>query len=172
MAGGFILPRAGSDPRFFISALLVTKLGQNTMNAQQLNQFLTDHFPQVADEFVVKVSATGELTVEMPISNKNLRPGQTVSGPSMFALADVTFYLAILQQIGPEALSVTTCATINFMRKPEAEPLVGVPRIHKLGRRLVVGDVLIYTASDERRERPVASASLTYSMPPKQETAL
>ena len=47
------------------------KLGQNTMNAQQLNQFLTDHFPQVADEFVVKVSATGELTVEMPISDKN-----------------------------------------------------------------------------------------------------
>ena len=140
------------------------------MNAQQLNQFLTDHFPQVADEFVVKVSAIGELTVEMLINDKNLRPGQTVSGPSMFALADVTFYLAILQQIGPEALSVTTSATINFMRKPEADACRGV-RIHKLGRRLVVGDVLIYTASDERHERPVASASLTYSIPPKLETA-
>ena len=89
------------------------------MNAQQLNQFLTDHFPQVADEFVVKVSATGELTVEMPINDKNLRPGQTVSGPSMFALADVTFYLTILQQIGPEAMSVTTRSTNNIMRKPE-----------------------------------------------------
>ena len=90
----------------------------------------------------------------------------------MFALADVTFYLAILQQIGPEALSVTTSATINFMRKPEAEPLVGVPRIHKLGRRLVVGDVLIYTASDESHERPKPQRILTYySIPPKQETA-
>ena len=141
------------------------------MNAQQLQDFLGEQFPQVADEFLVKVSDTGGLSVDMPITDKNLRPGQTVSGPSMFALADVTFYLAILQKIGPEALSVTTSATINFMRKPEAEPLTAVPRIHKLGRRLVVGDVLIYTASDEGHEQPVASASLTYSIPPKQETS-
>ena len=109
------------------------------MNTQQLQDFLTEQFPQVADDFHVRVNDTGKLTVEMLITDKNLRPGQTVSGPSMFALADVSFYLAILQHIGPEALSVTTSATINFMRKPKAEPLIGVPRIHKLGRRLVVG---------------------------------
>ena len=142
------------------------------MNTQQLQDFLTEQFPQVADDFHVRVNDTGTLTVEMNITDKHLRPGQTVSGPSMFALADVSFYLAILQHIGPEALSVTTSATINFMRKPTAEPLIGVPRIHKLGRRLVVGDVLIYTASDEGYEHPVASASLTYSIPPKQETVL
>ena len=142
------------------------------MNEQQLSQFLQDQFPQVADEFQVKVNDAGALHVVMPITEKNLRPGQTVSGPSMFALADVTFYLAILQKIGPQALTVTTSATINFMRKPEAEPLVGIPRIHKLGRSLVVGDVLIYTASDKGYERPVAATSLTYSIPPKQETAL
>ena len=140
------------------------------MTAQQLSQFLQDQFPQVADEFQVKIGDTGQLHIVMPITDKNLRPGQTVSGPSMFALADVSFYLAILQRIGPEALSVTTSATINFMRKPEAEPLVGIPRIHKLGRQLVVGDVLIYAASDTGCEKPVAAASLTYSLPPKQET--
>ena len=141
------------------------------MNAQQLSQFLQDQFPQIADAFDVSMSATGDLRVVMPIRDQHLRPGQTVSGPSMFALADVTFYLAILQKIGPEALSVTTSATINFMRKPGTEPLIGVPRIHKLGRRLVVGDVLIYAASDTGLEKPVASASLTYSIPPKQETS-
>ena len=57
------------------------------------------------------------------------------------------------------------------MRKPGLEPLVAIPQIHKLGRQLVVGNVLIYAASDPMFKKPVASASLTYSVPPKQETS-
>ncbi len=141
------------------------------MTTKQLMSFLKQHFPQVADKFMVHINNEGRLSVEMPVNNKHLRPGGTVSGPSMFALADVAFYLAILQKIGPEELSVTTNATINFMRKPGLEPLVAIPQIHKLGRHLVVGNVLIYAASDLMFEKPVAGASLTYSIPQKQETS-
>ena len=141
------------------------------MTSEQLMSFLKQHFPQVADNFTVRISDEGRLSVEMPVNDKHLRPGGTVSGPSMFALADVAFYLAILRKIGPEGLTVTTSATINFMRKPGLEPLVAFPQIHKLGRHLVVGIVLIYAASDPMFEKPVASASLTYSIPPKQETS-
>tara|TARA_Y100000589_G_scaffold298396_1_gene306919 strand:+ start:82 stop:513 length:432 start_codon:yes stop_codon:yes gene_type:complete len=141
------------------------------MTIEQLVSFLKQHFSQVADDFIVHVSNEGRLSVKMPVNNKHLRPGGTVSGPSMFALADVTFYLAILQKIGPEGLTVTTNATINFMRKPKLEPLVAIPQIHKLGRHLVVGHVLIYAASDPMFKKPVASANLTYSIPPKQETS-
>ena len=133
--------------------------------------FLEQHFPQVAESFIVRISNEGRLSVEMPMNDKHLRPGGTVSGPSMFALADVAFYLTILQKIGPEGLTVTTSATINFMRKPGLETLVAIPKIHKLGRHLVVGDVLIFAASDPMFEKPVASASLTYSIPPKRETS-
>ena len=133
--------------------------------------FLEQHFPQVAESFIVRISNEGRLSVEMPMNDKHLRPGGTVSGPSMFALADVAFYLTILQKIGPEGLTVTTSATINFMRKPGLETLVAIPKIHKLGRHLVVGDVLIFAASDSMFEKPVASASLTYSIPPKRETS-
>ena len=140
------------------------------MTTEQLISFLNQHFPQVADDFIVHISSEGKLSVEMAINNKHLRPGGTVSGPSMFALVDVAFYLAILEKIGPEGLTVTTSATINFMRKPGLEPLVAIPHIHKLGRQLVVGDVLLYTASDLMFKKPVASASLTYSIPPKKET--
>ena len=139
------------------------------MTAEQLTHFLQQHFPQVANDFIVQVSSDDKLSVEMPVESKHLRPGGTVSGPSMFALADVAFYLGILQKIGPEGLTVTTSATINFMRKPRLEPLVAIPQLHKLGRQLVVGNVLIFAASDPMFERPVASASLTYSIPPKQE---
>ena len=141
------------------------------MTTEQLVSFLKQHFPQVADEFIVHISSEGRLSVEMPVNDKHLRPGGTVSGPSMFALADVAFYLTILNQIGPKRLTVTTNATINFMRKPVLEPLVAIPQIHKLGRQLVVGNVLIYAASDPMFKSPVASASLTYSIPPKQETS-
>ena len=141
------------------------------MTTKQLVSFLKQHFPQVADDFIVHISNEDRLSVEMPVNDKHLRPGGTVSGPSMFALADVAFYLAILNKIGPEVLTVTTNATINFMRKPKLETLLAIPQIHKLGRHLIVGNVLISTVSDPMFEKPVAAASLTYSIPPKRETS-
>jgi uncharacterized protein (TIGR00369 family) len=95
----------------------------------------------------------------------NLRPGGTVSGPSMFALADLAVYFAILRRIGPVALAVTTNASIDFMRKPVADrDLLGAARLLKLGRVLAVADVLIRS---EGSDAVVARASMTYSIPPR-----
>ena len=136
------------------------------MTVDALQNFMQDAFPQVAQDFKIN-DAEDSLWIEMMINSSHLRPGGTVSGPSMFCLADVTFYLAILREIGPQALSVTTNATINFMRKPEADNLMACPRLLKIGRSLVVGDVLIYSKSDIARAKPVAQATMTYSIPPK-----
>ena len=136
------------------------------MTADALQNFMQDAFPQVAQDFKIN-NAEGSLWIEMMINSSHLRPGGTVSGPSMFCLADVTFYLAILREIGPQALSVTTNATINFMRKPEADNLMACPRLLKIGRSLVIGDVLIYSKSDISKTRAVAQATMTYSIPPK-----
>jgi acyl-coenzyme A thioesterase PaaI-like protein len=84
----------------------------------------------------------------------------------LFTLADVAFYLLILSRIGPEALTVTTGATINFMRKPAPGQLFGDARILKQGTSLIVGDVLIYNGDDDARTAPVAHAQMTYSVPP------
>ena len=132
------------------------------MTVDALQNFMQDAFPQVAQDFKIN-DAEDSLWIEMMINSSHLRPGGTVSGPSMFCLADVTFYLAILREIGPQALSVTTNATINFMRKPEADNLMACPRLLKIGRSLVVGDVLIYSKSDIARAKPVAQATMTYS---------
>lgn len=135
------------------------------MSKTELKAFLHADFPQVADKFVVESVGVSEIGIRMPVSEQNLRPGGTVSGPSIFALADVTIYLAILAMIGPEALAVTTNCSIDFMRKPSGGcDLIAKGRILKLGRSLAVGDVHIY--SDGQAE-PVARASLTYSIPPK-----
>lgn len=138
---------------------------QLQMDVAALNAFLTEAFPQVATDFVVEHVAPMEISLRMPIREQHLRPGGTVSGPTMFALADVTIYLATLAMIGPKALAVTTNCSIDFMRKPAAgRDLVAHGTLHKLGKVLSVGDVLMHS---EGTDSPVARASLTYAIPPK-----
>ena len=81
----------------------------------------------------------------------------------MFALADVTLYVAILAQIGPVALAVTTNLNINFLRRPAPGDLIADCRLLKLGKRLAVGEVFLHSPDDED---PVAHATGTYSIPP------
>lgn len=139
------------------------------MEKEALMRFLARDFPEVAGEFVVDQVEAESLTLRLNVGAHHLRPGGTVSGPSMFGLADVAMYLAILSRIGPKALTVTTSASMDFLRKPAAgRDLLAVTRLLKLGRALVVGDVLIYS---EGAEAPVARASLTYSIPPQRSGA-
>lgn len=134
------------------------------MDVAELEAFLARDFPQVGDMFSILEVGAGTLKVRLNVRDEHLRPGGTVSGPTMFALADVGIYLAVLAVIGPVGLAVTTNCSIDFMRKPVAGvDLIAECRILKLGRVLAVGDVLIYSEGDAR---PVARASMTYSIPP------
>ena len=134
------------------------------MDVSQLNEFLVDIFPQVKDEFKVESLTLNEMRTRMFVGEQHLRPGDTVSGPAMFGLADVSIYLLTIARIGPKALAVTTNISMDFMRKPQyGRDLIAKSRLLKLGRSLSIGDVLIF--SDEIAE-PVARASMTYSIPP------
>ena len=135
------------------------------MTAEELNEFMREVFKQVADDFNVDHVGEGEITMRLLTAERHLRPGGTVSGPSMFGLADVAAYLVTLSQIGPQALAVTTNCSIDFMRKPVADvPLIARARLLKLGKQLSVTDVLLFS---EGMEAPVARASLTYAIPPR-----
>jgi len=133
--------------------------------APDLAGFLAIAFPQVVDDFKIETVTTEQITVRLMVQERHLRPGKTVSGPSMFLLADVSIYLAILSRIGPQELAVTTNASIDFMRKPDAnQDLIAKCRLLKLGRVLAVGEVMIYS---EDNTKPVARASMTYALPSK-----
>ena len=135
------------------------------MDIPALHAFLQETFPQVCDDFVVEELTEDGLIVRLRVGQQHLRPGGTISGPSMFGLADVAVYLAILSRIGPKALAVTTNCSIDFMRKPEAGvDMLAHCRLLKLGKVLAVGDVLLFS---ENLDKPVARATLTYSIPPK-----
>jgi acyl-coenzyme A thioesterase PaaI-like protein len=92
-----------------------------------------------------------------------LRPGGTVSGPSLMALADTAMWAAVLGAVGPVAMTVTTHLDIDFLRFVGPHDVVADARLLKLGKRLAVGDVLL--TADGATE-PCARASLTYSIPP------
>ncbi len=135
------------------------------MDATSLNAFMQTEFPQVASQFRIERVAPMEADVRLLVGEQHLRPGGTVSGPSMFALADLAMYAVLLAMIGPVALAVTTNASIDFMRKPEAgRDLIGRARLHKLGRTLAVGDVLIV---NEGSEAVLARSGMTYAIPPR-----
>ena len=132
------------------------------MSKVDLENFLEKEFPQVSSNFKILNTKPNSLSMLMHISDEHLRPGGTVSGPTMFLLADVSFYLATLSIIGPKRLTVTTNCSINFLRKPNISDLISETRVLKIGKTLSVGDVLIYSKGIKE---PVAHASLTYSIP-------
>ena len=128
----------------------------------EIIDFLVREFPQ--NQCIVEEVGDRSATVSHPIGPAQLRPGDTVSGPLLMAVADVALYVAILGTIGLVPLAVTTSLTINFLRKPSARnPIVGVCRLMKVGRILVVGEVALYS---DRKEEMVAHAVGTYSIPP------
>ena len=99
------------------------------------------------------------------VGDKDLRPGNTISGPTMMTLADFAMYVAILGEIGIVGLAVTTNMNINFLRKPYAgQNLRGICKLMKVGKALIVAEVWIY--SIDQMNDPVAHVTGTYSVPP------
>ena len=127
----------------------------------EIVEFLAREFPQT--QCTVEAVGGRAATVRHRIGNDELRPGGTVSGPVLMAVADVALYVAILGEIGIVPLTVTTSLAINILRKPSADrAVVGVCKLMKVGRSLAVGEVALYS---EGIDDPVAHAVGTYSIP-------
>ena len=132
------------------------------MKIDQAIEFLTREFPQSTCE-VLKIG-NGTALLKQVIGMEHLRPGNTVSGPTMMTIADCAAYIAILGRYGEVALAVTTSLNINFLRRPHAEKnILAECQLLKSGKRLVVCEILVYS---EGVEDPVAHVTATYSIPP------
>ncbi|WP_246225849.1 PaaI family thioesterase [Chelativorans xinjiangense] len=137
------------------------------MSVEEVNAYLAEVYPQLNEdhtEYSAVAVSPGGCTVRLAAGEGHLRPGNTVSGPALFTLADIGGYVCALSHIGREALAVTTNLNINFMRKAEAGDIDGKCRILKLGKTLMVFEVAI-TAGPDRAL--VAHATGTYSLPPR-----
>ena len=139
------------------------------MSAAEVEKLLEREFSQVMSRgsaIVIEDAWHGGCRVRRAFSEKSLRPGGTISGPTMMGLTDFAMYVAILASIGPVPLAVTTNLNINFLRKPAPRDLIADARLIKLGKRLAVGEVSI---RQDGEEDMVSHATATYSIPPRQQ---
>ena len=134
------------------------------MTVGELQAMLESSFPGVTLPYTVESLTTTTARLRQRIGPTDSRPGGTVSGPTLMALADLGAWMVIVGQIGPVTLSVTTSLHIDFFRKPELVDMVADATLLKLGKRLAVAEVALY--SDGCGEM-VAKAQVTYSIPPR-----
>ena len=129
----------------------------------EIIEFMTKEFPHSSIS-ILEIANQGAI-VKLEVSDSHLRPGGTVSGPTLMAVADVALYVAIFGVVGIVPLAVTTNMNINFMRKPVADKaIIGDCKLLKVGKSLVIGEVSIYS---EGSDEPVAHVVGTYSIPPE-----
>ena len=132
------------------------------LGVAELQSILDSAFPDVVVPRV-EVVDDESVTVSYAVDGRHGRPGGTLSGPVMMSLADTAAWVAIMSQIGPVVLSVTTSLHIDFLRKPQLTDLLASTRMLKLGRRLAVVDVALFSRGETDL---VAKAQVTYSIPP------
>lgn len=131
------------------------------ITVNDMNQYLQQEFPQANVETVALNHE--EVVIRREIGYADLRPGGTVSGPALMAVADCALFVAICYRLGITAMAVTTNLNISFLRKPSADKnIIASCRLLKVGKRLAMGEVYLYS---EGNEEPVAHVSGTYSLP-------
>jgi uncharacterized protein (TIGR00369 family) len=138
-----------------------------SMRADEIHAFLREAFPHGAPPEVE--SADGRTArCRIRYAESQLRPGGTLSGPTMMSLADTAMYALVLSAVGFAPLAVTTNLSINFLRKPAPGDLIAEARLLKLGKALAVGDISIFS---DGADDICAHAVVTYSIPPDARTA-
>jgi uncharacterized protein (TIGR00369 family) len=132
------------------------------MTSTELEAFLQQAFPDVKLPFRVTRADDRGVEITQPYGTNQLRPGGTLSGPTLMTLADTVSYVAVVASIGPEFLAVTSHLDIDFLRKPPAAGLRATGEVLKLGRRQAVVAVRIHSEIDDVL---VAASTVTYALP-------
>jgi uncharacterized protein (TIGR00369 family) len=138
------------------------------MSVPELEGFLHEEFPQafqIGGDITIAHADGKTCRLRQRFNEKMLRPGGTISGPTLMALADCAMYVVLLSAIGPVGLAVTTNLNINFLRKGAAmQDVLAEARLLKVGKRLAVGEVTLLSGTSPD---PIAHVTATYSIPDK-----
>lgn len=133
------------------------------MSRSRFNEIIAEELPWAVDLGMrCEQLKQGKAVLRLPFNDRTIRPGGTISGPTMMTLADACMYAVVLNAIGKVPLAATTSFNINFLHRPQPADLMAEGRLLKLGKRLVVVEVTLHS---EKHDEPVAHATGTYSIP-------
>jgi uncharacterized protein (TIGR00369 family) len=135
------------------------------MSVAELGAFVRTELPQMYDydDLMIEYADGKTCRLRHRFRERMLRPGGTVSGATLMALADFAMYVVLLSAIGPVGLAVTTNLNINFLRKgAPGQDVLAEGRLLKLGKRLAVGEVTLLSGESPD---PIAHVTATYSIP-------
>lgn len=134
------------------------------LDAEGVNQLLRRAFPDAAPDQMPRVveTAPGRVRLIRAYGQGLLRPGGVISGPTLMSLADTAAYALVLAHRGDELMAVTSSLVMNFLRGAAPGDIHAEADVLRLGRRIAVCDVRIWT---ERADRLAAQATVTYALP-------
>ena len=141
---------------------------KTALSIAEMEAYLLEVFPQIyADgeqQYFVESLDFDKTLVRLKYHDRHLRPGGTFSGPSIMSLGDLTVWIMVLARLGRVPSAVTTSLNANFLNRPGQVDLIAEGRLLKLGRRLAIGEVSIFSTGEAQ---PVAHITATYSIPQK-----
>ncbi|WP_312162989.1 PaaI family thioesterase [Phenylobacterium sp.] len=134
------------------------------LDAEGVNALLRRAFPDGSDQNFPRVTevAPGRALVVRPYHESMLRPGRLISGPTLMGLADTAAYALVLAHVGDQLMAVTSSLVMNFLRGAQPGDIHAEALMLRLGRRIAVCDVRLWT---EHPERLAAQATVTYAIP-------
>jgi uncharacterized protein (TIGR00369 family) len=131
------------------------------MTLAEISTLLDQVFPEWKSFSEITALGEKDITLRMPFRKGLLRAGGTISGPAMMALADTAAYYLTLAHAGPVASAATANLDIHFLSRPDPVDVTAVATMLRLGRRLSVCAVDLFSG-----ETLVAHATVTYALPP------
>ncbi|MDF2077380.1 PaaI family thioesterase [Ectopseudomonas mendocina] len=134
------------------------------MSALEVQTLIRGGLP-MAEDIDLRIDRLDEegVLARVPFHAKLVRPGGTLSGPTIMALGDAAMYAVVLGRLGRVEMAVTSNLNINFLVKPKPVDLLAEARILRLSRRQAVCEVSLY--SDGNENELVAHVTGTYALP-------
>ena len=137
------------------------------LSFQQVQQHLDVHFSRAMHKFTLQAIDSDCIRIERKIYAEDLRPGHSVSGPTLMQIADFAAYVAIIANQGSVDAAFTTNLNINFLRQASADYLIiACAKVLKAGRNLATVDISIYS---ENSHELIAHATANFALMRKEE---